>query len=57
MSLFLPAVLCGDIFILVVVGERAAEKVRSRTVVFCNKVKRFGLFGEERCFNSLAARI
>ena len=39
------------------VGEVRAEEVRVRSIVFCNKVKRFGLFGEECCFNRLAARV
>ena len=42
----LAAVLGGNILVLVVIGEVRAEEVRVRTVVFCNKVKCFGFFGE-----------
>ena len=53
----LAAVLRGDVFVFVVVGEIRAEEMLVRTIVFCNKVKRFGLLGEERRFNRLASRV
>ena len=55
--LLFAAVLGGDVLVLVVVSEVCAEKVRVRTIVFCDKVKSLGLFGEERRFDGLASRV
>ena len=56
-GLLLPSILCGNVLVLVVVGEVLAKEMRHAPVVFCNKVKSLGLGGEKGSLDCLAARI